>query len=378
MVDTLTSAEVHNHSILADELKSAHQRSITAVLQCVKCKYDLIQKIQDTVLNSLPKGSTLYFQLRTILQTFDTFEKCRSCHLDLILSASVASTPLAFRQLFAFLSDLMSCKYDSLIRCIVRSQHHCATVTRFFLDARVQRVLAPLFEAWSQFAAELGGAVTLEGDTANIPDLTAVASSPAATRANKSISEFVHFIIESVDSSLMKDAINGALAMNGIGLNAVTGGSLRISHFDCALDGEPSEVYCKSHDAFSRSPGLSRSRMMLVMDLFKHYHDENLDVFIAGDSGQTKVRKFMQAAFKKQLPQNKMGCLEMIPRQIDQEVRKHYHCRQSGRLRGKKEHISALSTATGREGFLICHKVGLYARPRKFLAVRFLHHQWPP
>jgi hypothetical protein len=225
-------------------------------------------------------------------------------------------------------------------------------------------LISPVFDAFAIYAAGIGGDGA--GDADNNPDPAFAKISPAARQANKLISEFVHFIIEGVDVSVMTDAIRGAFADDGVGTNSVTCGSLRISHFDCAIDSEPSEAYSTCHDIFGRSPGLSKSRMTSAMNFFGQYQDPNMDVFLLGGSGQMSVRKHIHASLKKQLPQHKVNFVELIPRQADQDVRKRHHWRHRG-VSAVKHKIVGLSLATGREGFYMCHKVGLVARPRKFL-----------
>jgi hypothetical protein len=282
------------------------------------------------------------------LHTFDEFEMSQRCQQDSTLGASVASTPPEFRKMFKLLVD----------------QNKCFTVKSFCQDYRMTSLISPVLAEFAIYAAGIGGDVPRDVD--NNPDLAFAEMSPAARQANKLISEFVHFIIESVDASVMKDAIRGAFADNGVGTNSVTCGSLRISHFDCAIDSEPSEAYSTCHDIFGRSPGLSKSRMTSAMNFFMQYQDPNMDVFLLGDSGQMRVRKHIHASLKKQFPLHKVNFVELIPRQADQEVRKRHHWRHRG-VPAVKQKIVGLSSTTGREGFYMCHKVGLVARPRKFL-----------
>jgi len=233
----------------------------------------------------------------------------------------------------------------------------------FFKDHRMQSITCPLRDAWVLHVQGVLGVNKFKPNDEVAPCEICDESQPGSNQSIREIREFVHFIVESDDEALMKDGIKGVLSDLGVGVNETTGGSLRISHFDCSIDREPSAAYSKSHDPFTRTPGLNRLKMSQIFELFEHYRDPEIDVFLAGDSGQHKVRSHIYRVFLKQWQGCTVGSLELIPKQADQERRRHH----SKKVVSKKQNISGLSTVTGREGFLVCHKTKLDARPHKYL-----------
>jgi hypothetical protein len=126
----------------------------------------------------------------------------------------------------------------------------------------------------------------------------------------------------------------------------------RITVFDPSLDNEPPAAFSKSNEnLFARTLGLNKRVFDKALLSFQSYAEETSDVFIVFDGGHSRAGEHAKRELAKAIPKCVTSCIELIPKEADQEKRFTY--KKSGAKRQRTTLLAGLGNASGRERLIV-------------------------
>jgi hypothetical protein len=135
------------------------------------------------------------------------------------------------------------------------------------------------------------------------------------------------------------------------------------------VDNEPATAFSKSKEhVFARTPGLNKKSFGRTLTSYQAYAKDECDVLIMFDGGHSHASDYAKREFTKAYPKCVTGCIDLIPREADQETRFVYARNSGGAKRQKAICFGCLNHTTGRERFsAFTNDLELQARPHKHL-----------